>query len=128
MGLGNEEGYVSLRVDGQTVAITHFDGADVGWNFISINTLQQLQIGQNVTIDFDPRGDGSFLDGKKFTHWTGTYMHSGTAVPPECEYTGQGCNSIEISEISPKLSLIMFKFETCLNFYRAQLKGGPQVE
>ena len=105
MGLGYGEGYVSLRVDDQIVAITHFDGADVGWNSISINTLQQLQIGQNVTIYFDPKGDGSFLDGSpsKYTHWTGTYMQSGTAVPPECEYTGQGCNSIEISEMSPKL-------------------------
>ena len=101
MGLGNGEGYVYLRVDGQTVAITHFDGADVGWNSISINTLQQLQIGQNVTIDFESY-NGSFLDGKKYTHWTGTYMQSGTAVPPECEYTGQGCNSIEILEMAPK--------------------------
>ena len=101
-GLGVGKGYVTLRVDNKRVARSFFD--DGAYETISMNTLQQLQIGQNVTIDFDPESAGSFLDDRsKYTHWTGTYMQSGTAVPPECEYTGQGCNSIEISEMSPKL-------------------------
>ena len=87
-GLGKGEGYVTLRVDGERVARSYFD--DGLYEAIYINTLQQLQIGQNVTIDFDPESAGSFLDDKsKYTHWTGTYMQSGTAKPPECEYTGQ---------------------------------------
>ena len=95
-GLGVGKGYVTLRVDNKRVARSFFD--DGAYETISINTLQQLQIGQNVTIDFDSGIDGSYLHDNvsygPYTHWTGTYMQSGTAVPPECEYPGQGCNSI----------------------------------
>ena len=86
---GESYGYVILRVDGTEVARTYFfDGYD---NALSINTLQQLQVGQNVTIEFAPSGGAYLRDtaDRIYTHWTGTYMQSGAVAPPECQYTGQ---------------------------------------
>ena len=83
-------GLVHLLVDGTIVASTYFDDDD-GNSALSINTLQQLQVGQNVTIEFEPY-DGASLYGNTdriYTHWTGTYMQPGAAPPPECQYTGQ---------------------------------------
>jgi len=93
-GLGQAQpadgyGYVIFRVDGTKVANTYFyDGYD---NALSINTLQQLQVGQNVTIEFAPSGGAHLFSSADeiYTHWTGTYMQSGSATPPECQYTGQ---------------------------------------
>merc|ERR1712117_129000 len=78
---GNSYGYVNLLVDGTNVATTHFN--DDRLDTLSINTLQQLQLGQNVTIEFVQSG-GAYLEssaGAIYTHWTGTYMQSGAAAP-----------------------------------------------
>ena len=84
---------MNLLVDGTIVANTFFDDdqGDDEYDALSINTLQQLQVGQNVTIEFEP-SDGAYLFGSAdelYTHWTGTYMQPGAVAPPECQYTGQ---------------------------------------
>ena len=84
-------GYVNLMVDGTIVAKTYHYTRNDGYDamMMSINTLQQLQVGQNVTIEFEPSG-GAYLVGYViYTRWTGTYMQPGAAAPPECQYTGQ---------------------------------------
>ena len=97
-GLGYDPGAsyskVGLRVDGILVAVTEvklLDDNSLGFVPLSINTLQQLQVGQNVTIEFGSNSGGAYLYDNifKYTHWTGTYMQSGAVVPPECQYTGQ---------------------------------------
>ena len=91
-------GAVTLSVDGRSVAGSYLDlyGDNSGYVPLSIDTLQKLQIGQNVTIDFaNDSGSSSIWDNDfRYTHWTGNYMQSGAVVPPECQYTGQGCDSI----------------------------------
>jgi len=83
-------GNVYLKVDGSTAAATYFRVEQPDWYPMSINTLQQLEAGQSVTIEWKG-GDSALLhsDSDKYIHWTGTYMQSGTVVPPTCEYTGQ---------------------------------------
>ena len=87
-------GFIKLKVDGISAAISYANPDNsVGWTGLvplSINTIQQLEVGQNVSVDWE--GNGAYLftsSGNKYTHWTGAYMGSGIAVPPKCDYTGQ---------------------------------------
>ena len=85
-------GYVRIRVDGSYAAISYLnpDGGATGRFPISINTLQQLEAGQIVTIEWTGYNGAYLYSGSsEWIHWTGTYMQSGTIVPPACEYTGQ---------------------------------------
>ena len=68
--------FVTIRVDGSYAASSYFnpDGGASGWFPMSINTLQQLEAGQIVTIDWTGY-NGAYLLGNidKYIHWTGTY-------------------------------------------------------
>ena len=83
--------YIAIEVDGIKAATSRswFNIYD-GLQPLSINTIQQLDAGQNVTITWTSEG-GAYLYGDSaiYNHWTGTYLQSGTAAPPKCDYTGQ---------------------------------------
>ena len=85
-------GYVYLKVDGQTAAKTAMNPRynESGSFSVSINTLQQLDAGQVVTIEYSGF-NGTLLEAysSKDVHWTGTYIGSGTPALPECEFVGQ---------------------------------------
>ena len=54
---------------------------------VSLNTIQRLNAGQNVTMEWD--GSGYIYDSSRRTHWTGEFLGSGVPLPPACEFTGQ---------------------------------------
>ena len=88
-------GSVNLLVDGNPVAAGYveenMDGIDNERYFmVSVNTLQALEVGQNVSITWTGV-DGEYLysDIQTYVHFTGHNLASSTLVPPQCEYTGQ---------------------------------------
>jgi len=78
---------VYMKVDGEVVAAAEHDVGD-GLAFhvtstLVINTLQQLEVGQTVTVEWDGV-DGAFLDdasNRKFTHFTGQLLGSVAPLP-----------------------------------------------
>ena len=67
------------------------DGYD-GWRYfmVSIDTLQALEVGQHVSIQWAARDGAKLHSSSNFpVHFTGHNMASSTLVPPQCEYTGQ---------------------------------------
>ena len=85
-------GYIRIKVDGITAAISYAnpDNGATGRSTLSISTIQQLEVGQNVSIVWTGHKDAYlYSNNNKYTHWTGAYMGSGTVAPPECDYTGQ---------------------------------------
>ena len=53
-----------------------------------MNTIQEVNGGQNVTIEWDGYG---FIYGSnsKYSHFTGEYLGNAGPFPPVCEYPGQ---------------------------------------
>ena len=96
--LRGNKGYVHIKVDGNTVARTYVhktinkkhgdEGA--GFYAASLNTLQRLEEGQNVSIEWDTIGINFIGNGFGiFAQWTGMYLGSGDPLPPKCENNGQ---------------------------------------
>ena len=87
---------IYLKVNGEIRGISfvlpQLDTA--GYYPLSMNVLQQLEAGDTVTIEFVSRLN---VDGGRLystspditTHWTGTYMGSGSPALPECQFVGQ---------------------------------------
>ena len=64
---------VDLLVDGELVASAR-DYEYWDWDMISINTIQELRSGQNISITWSGK-DGAFLQGGSYTsHFTGEYL------------------------------------------------------
>ena len=86
-------GHVDLKVDGQIVAKSRVDrngDGNSGVSAISLNTVQPLYAGQNVTVEWSGYNGAYILgDESKGTHWTGVYLGSGTLPLPDCQYPGQ---------------------------------------
>ena len=86
-------GHVDLKVDGQIVAKSRVDrngDGNSGVSSISLNTVQPLYAGQNVTVEWSGYNGAYILgDESKGTHWTGVYLGSGTLPLPDCQYPGQ---------------------------------------
>ena len=57
---------------------------------VSLNTIQALEVGQNVMI-FWSKKDNVFItsNSNTFVHFTGHNIGSSTLIPPHCEYPGQ---------------------------------------
>ena len=85
---------VYLKVDGEPVAKTRVgsDDYDVieGYS-LTLNTLQPIDAGQTVTIEFEKRNGSVFLGGDKYksNHWTGLYLGPSTPPLPQCIFAGQ---------------------------------------
>ena len=63
---------------------------------MSLNTIEELDVGQTVTIEWTGYNGAYIYDNSDhYTHWAGEYL--GPSVPslPECQSEGQGRNSIE---------------------------------
>ena len=57
---------------------------------MSLNTIQPLYSGQNVTVEWSGYNGAYILgDETKGTHWTGVYLGSSNHGLPDCEYPGQ---------------------------------------
>ena len=86
-------GDVVLKVDGQIVAKSRVDRngqGNSGVSAMSLNTIQALSSGQNVTVEWGGY-NGAYIvgDETKGTHWTGAYLGSSTPTFPTCDYPGQ---------------------------------------
>ena len=83
-------GYVFIKVDGVSVAAGKIYGHTSDVFMLSLNTVQQLDVGQIVTVEWSGE-NGVDLDSdvNKYTHFTGQFLGSGNLTPPECEFTGQ---------------------------------------
>ena len=95
-GAFTTSGDVYLRVDGVIVASarqSQYNDYTYSATMLSINTLQTLDVGQVVTIEFEaPVGRGYVSlesDGGKYVHFTGQLLGSAAIYPPQCEFTGQ---------------------------------------
>jgi len=87
-------GSVGLYVDDKAVASGYanenYDTGGTRRFMVSIDTLQVLEAGQSVSIQWSGTG-GAYLysDVNTYIHFTGHYVTSSQLVPPQCEYTGQ---------------------------------------
>ena len=88
-------GIVSLHVEDKVVASGYVEeqdsggiASDYGIFMVSIDTIQALEVGQNVSITWSGTG-GLYSDPSIPIHFTGHNLASSTLVPPQCEYTGQ---------------------------------------
>ena len=88
---GNNGGYTGegdILIDGDIVASARvLNGYYQDYDSISINTLQELNAGQLISVKWG--GTGILDAGSNHVHFTGEYVASSTVAPPECEYTGQ---------------------------------------
>jgi len=87
-------GYIYLKVDGTIVANSFTNPTDDGtasWFTMSLNTVQDLQVGQTVTIEWVGGNGASIVDDPPThrTHWTGEYLGPSMPTPPECQSEGQ---------------------------------------
>lgn len=88
-------GHVYLLVDGLRVAsaLVREDVSvvpKVVLSSLSINTMQVLNAGQSVTLEYE--GDQTTVlesDADKYVHFTGEYVAPASVFPPQCEETGQ---------------------------------------
>ena len=79
----------NLLVDDVIAARSYMD-ADVQTTsdfMMSMNTIQEVNAGQIVTIEWD--GDGVISGAAKYAHFTGEYLGNTGPSPPVCEYPGQ---------------------------------------
>ena len=58
---------------------------------MSLNTVQEVRVGQTVTIEWSGRNGAYIVDDSNYhhTHWTGEYLGPSTPPPPECQTVGQ---------------------------------------
>ena len=85
-------GYLNLKVDGTTVAISHTytqAPAHIACA-MSLNSIQPLSVGQIVTIEW-AGGNGAYIDdtSSHYTHWTAQYLGASTPGLPEHQSEGQ---------------------------------------
>ena len=89
--VGVGDGYLRLYIDGTRAAAMIIDPPmDYGGYYpISFTTINRVEIGSKVTVQFD--GSSSLLDTDPFdyTHFVGEYLGDPTPALPECEYPGQ---------------------------------------
>lgn len=130
-------GYVDLKVDGQTVSRAYVDpGLEAteetsGWYPMSLNTLQQLEAGQSVTIEWTGRDSSTYIfeDEARYTHFTGAYMGSGLPTPPACEFSGQtfeypgSCRLYYVCGVDGSIAVA----DCCPGVYSPYLKPPPCV-
>ena len=88
------QGDVYLVVDGATKVRSFVDprgdAPATGYFPLSMNILQQLEAGDIVTVEWYGNSDEYlYTTGQHITHWTGTYVGSGTPALPECQFVGQ---------------------------------------
>ena len=87
-------GLLGLYVDDKVVASAFLqenqNTETLRYFMVSLNTLQALEVGQNVSIYWSKKDD-LFLNSNSntFVHFTGHNVASSMLVPPQCEYTGQ---------------------------------------
>ena len=88
-------GFVKLLIDDTVVASGYMRDENgnsyvTRYFMVSLNTLQILNVGQRVNIQWDGN-DGAYLrsNANSFVHFTGHNIASSTLVLPQCEYTGQ---------------------------------------
>ena len=86
---GESAAEVDLEVDGEVVASARVYSFDEEFDVISMNTLQELRNGQNISITWSGNGGASLDGGGHHVHFTGEYVASSELAPPQCEYTGQ---------------------------------------
>ena len=86
-------GGIYLKVDGNTVAKSYTDPTSGGVSLftMSLNTVQEVRVGQTVTIEWSGRNGAYIVDDSNYhhTHWTGEYLGPSTPAPPECQTVGQ---------------------------------------
>ena len=63
---------------------------------MSLNSIQSLDIGQTVTIEWAGVGDAYIREDYKsyYTHWTAEYLGPSTPAPPVCQAEGEVRDSI----------------------------------
>ena len=78
----NDSGRVYLKVDGLSAASNYvYPKSDRLESFVmTMNTVQNLEVGQSVSIEWENAGSDAHIndDSLKHTHWTGTYLGSGS--------------------------------------------------
>ena len=82
-----------LYIDGKIVA-SYFSDSEVEITFITtMNTIQHVTAGQNITITWygDDEGNRYIMSAteNKSSHFTGEYLGNTGPTPPECEFPGQ---------------------------------------
>ena len=84
--LGNLIAY-SLKIDGVIAARSFITYAQQR-AMMAMNTIQEVNAGQSVTIEWTDTG---FIKGSsfKYSHFTGEYLGNTGPALPECEYPGQ---------------------------------------
>ena len=86
---GESAGEVDILVDEEIVASARVYSYEEEFDVVSINTLQELRSGQNVSIAWGATGGTSLESGGHYIHFTGEYVASSALAPPQCDYTGQ---------------------------------------
>ena len=90
-------GYLNLKVDGTTVAISQtyspespVPAPESNAFTMSLNSVQPLSVGQIVTIEW-AGGNGAYIDdtSSHYTHWTAQYLGASTPGLPEHQSEGQ---------------------------------------
>ena len=86
---GESAGEVDILVDEEIVASARVYSYEEEFDVVSINTLQELRSGQNISIAWGASGGASLDGGGHHIHFTGEYVASSALAPPQCETTGQ---------------------------------------
>ena len=84
--------------------VDHARARTESWFTLSANTIQELAVGQTVTVEWEGYGTGAFIDeydSGHHTYWTGEYLGPSAAAEPECQSEGQGHNSIVKKNVLP---------------------------
>ena len=94
---GNSQLQSYLKVDGVTAAAARIEGDPYefqgthGYFSMAINTIQEVNAGQSVTLEWDNLGgDGQIYSNahNATAHFTGEYLGNKDPSPPVCEYPG----------------------------------------
>ena len=89
---------------------------------VKCDTLQQVNDGRVVSIDFDPINSDSYLfsSSSKYAHFTGQMLDSATLIPPECEFTTQTLSTRAAAENTTcvwRMALYVNIFGCCPDVY-----------